>query len=357
MRAMVIVTVLGVGASLAARAEDLVAVADKAKAEGRLTLAGVSRDRCNYGVIIDSFAERYPEIDVAILPAAEAVDPLGLLRGAAGEDAADVVFMDIVAAETARQENLLGVFVPYQLNELPANSYDLGYAWGGVYMEVAAIAVNADRVDNVPRSWADLARPEHKGQVALAHDPAGSPEGALLVAAAGSALTPGGPDPAAAGLDFFAGLAASGNLAPSPAGVQSLLEGTTPILVMLDTDAMRLKDAAGGSPDVKVVVPARGVIPEIRVQAISAAAPHPNAARLWAEYSFHNEPQLALLGQYCHPIRWSDFSQWNLLPEALKTTLPPSLPYDTIDRLPNADEVAARRRTVAQGWSKAVGAL
>jgi putative spermidine/putrescine transport system substrate-binding protein len=330
-----------------ASAEDLAGIAAKAAAEGRLVLSGLSTDRCNYAAILDGFAAGHPGIDVDVVGRVETAH--AALRG--GE--ADVVMMDIVEAEAARADGLLQSFVPYQLNELPPNTYDLGYAWGGVYFEVAAFAVNAERVTDVPRTWDDLADPSHRGQIGLAHDPAGSDEGALLVAAAGSATAAPGDDPAMVGLDFFAGLAASGNLVTSPIGVESLLDGTVPILVLLDTEAMRLQQTAGET--VRVVVPSRSVIPEIAVQAISAAAPHPNAARLWAEYIFHNEPQMALLEGYCHPIRWSDFSQWDMLTEAQMSRLPPSLPYDTVSRFPAADEVAARRAIVSAGWGRAVG--
>ena len=57
-----------------------------------------------------------------------------------------------------------------------------------------------------------------------------------------------------------------------------------------------------GNPDVEVVVPKTGVVAGVYVQAISAYAPHPNAAKLWMEYLYSDEGQIGWLKGYCHPI-------------------------------------------------------
>ncbi len=40
------------------------------------------------------------------------------------------------------------------------------------------------------------------------------------------------------------------------------------------------------------------------VQAISAYAPHPNAAKLWMEYLYSDVGQNTWLNGYCNPIRY-----------------------------------------------------
>ena len=42
------------------------------------------------------------------------------------------------------------------------------------------------------------------------------------------------------------------------------------------------------------------------VQAISAYAPHPNAAKLWMEFLYSDEGQHIWLKGYCNPIRYDD---------------------------------------------------
>jgi putative spermidine/putrescine transport system substrate-binding protein len=50
----------------------------------------------------------------------------------------------------------------------------------------------------------------------------------------------------------------------------------------------------------------RASLAGVYVQAISAYAPHPNAAKLWMEYLYSDEGQLGWLKGYCHPIRFND---------------------------------------------------
>ena len=52
------------------------------------------------------------------------------------------------------------------------------------------------------------------------------------------------------------------------------------------------------NPAVEVVVPKSGVLAGVYVQAISAFAPHPNAAKLWMEYLYSDEGQLVWLKGY-----------------------------------------------------------
>jgi putative spermidine/putrescine transport system substrate-binding protein len=56
-------------------------------------------------------------------------------------------------------------------------------------------------------------------------------------------------------------------------------------------------------------VPKTGVVAGVYVQAISAYAPHPNAAKLWMEYIYSDEGQLGWLEGYCHPIRFNDLAE------------------------------------------------
>ena len=72
------------------------------------------------------------------------------------------------------------------------------------------------------------------------------------------------------------------------------------------TTRLPASDTLHGNPPVEVVVPKSGVVAGVYVQAISAYAPHPNAAKLWMEYLYSDEGQLGWLKGYCHPIRFND---------------------------------------------------
>ena len=67
-----------------------------------------------------------------------------------------------------------------------------------------------------------------------------------------------------------------------------------------------------------------GVVAGVYVQAISAYAPHPNAAKLWMEYLYSDEGQLGWLKGYCHPIRFNDLAKNGKIPADLLAKLPPA---------------------------------
>ena len=74
-------------------------------------------------------------------------------------------------------------------------------------------------------------------------------------------------------------------------------------------NALADKDIAAGNPPIDVVVPTTGRFVGVYVQAISAYAPHPNAAKLWMEYLYSDEGQNIWLKGYCNPIRYDDHGQ------------------------------------------------
>ena len=58
------------------------------------------------------------------------------------------------------------------------------------------------------------------------------------------------------------------------------------------------------------------------VQAISAYAPHPNAAKLWMEYLYSDEGQNIWLNGYCNPIRYDDMVAKSTVDPAALAKLP-----------------------------------
>ena len=165
-----------------------------------------------------------------------------------------------------------------------------------------------------PERAAGLGRPaqadEYKNTVALAGDPRASNQAIQGVYAAG--LSKGGAAGEAAGkagLEFFKELNAKGNFVPVIGKAATLAQGQTPILITWDYNALAGRDTLNGNPPVEVVVPKTGVVAGVYVQAISAFAPHPNAAKLWMEYLYSDEGQLGWLKGYCHPIRFNDLAK------------------------------------------------
>ncbi len=102
-------------------------------------------------------------------------------------------------------------------------------------------------VKNVPQDWADLLKPEYKGQVALSGDPRASTQAQMSVYAA--ALANGGSlDNMQPGLDFFKKLNEAGNFVPVIAKQATVAKGETPVITALGLQRPGRQDHAGRQP-------------------------------------------------------------------------------------------------------------
>jgi putative spermidine/putrescine transport system substrate-binding protein len=221
---------------------------------------------------------------------------------------------------------------------------------------VLSFEVNKDLVPNPPADWADLLKPEYANSVALAGDPRASNQAIQGVYAAG--LGSGGTDAKSAaekGLDFFKQLNTAGNFVPVIGKAATLAQGQTPILITWDYNALSGRDTLNGNPPVDVVVPKSGVVAGVYVQAISAFAPHPNAAKLWMEYLYSDEGQLGWLKGYCHPIRFNDLVKNGKVPQEMLDKLPPAASYEAAV-FPSLEDQAAAKEIITKQWDSVVGA-
>ncbi len=135
----------------------------------------------------------------------------------------------------------------------------------------------------------------------------------------------------------------------------SIAQGETPILVRWDYNALAGRDRLKGNPKVDVVVPKTGVVAGVYVQAISAFAPHPNAAKLWLEYLYSDEGQIGWLKGYCHPIRFNNLVEAGKVPADVLAKLPPAAAYEKAV-FPTLDEQKAAKAVIARDWDSVVGA-
>ena len=93
----------------------------------------------------------------------------------------------------------------------------------------------------------------------------------------------------------------------------------------------------------------------VYIQAISSYAPHPNAAKLWEEYLYSDEGQIAWLAGYCHPIRFNDLAKAGKIPADLLAKLPdPALYAKAV--FPTLDEQGAAKDVITKQWDSVVAA-
>ena len=341
-------------------AETLADIEAAAKQEGQLTTIALPHDWCGYGAVIDGFKAKYPEITVNELNpdagSADEVEAIKANKDNKGPQAPDVIDVGLAFGPQAKAD---GLTMPYKVStwdEIPDNIKDADGHWYGDYYGVMSFLVNKDLVANPPADWADLAKPEYKGQVALAGDPRASNQAILAVLAAGmSKGAAAGEAAGKAGLEVFAEVNKAGNFVPVIGKSGTLAQGATPIVVMWDYNALAARDTLAGNPPVDVVVPKTGVLAGVYVQAISAYAPHPNAAKLWMEYLYSDEGQSLWLKGYCHPARFNAMVKAGKISSELLDALPPAASYEAA-YFPTLEEVDANKKAVVDGWDSVVGA-
>ena len=325
-----------------------------AQAEGMLTTIALPDDWCNYREVIDTFKAKYSLEVNELNPDAGSGDEIEAIKANMnnpGPQAPDVVDVGFSFGE----ENV-DLFTPYKVStwdSIPDSAKDPDGYWYGDYYGVMAFLVNTDVQPTVPQDWADLLDPAYKGQVALSGDPRTSNQAIQAVYASGLA-NGGSLDDAQPGLDFFAQLNAggSGNFVPVIANNGLVAKGETPVRLTWDYNGLAAIDSFAGNPAAVLVVPASGRFGGVYVQAISAYAPHPNAAKLWMEFLYSDEGQTLWMKGYCHPIREEDMRARGVVPADLLAKLP-----DVSGAVfPSNAQLAAAKELITTQWDTVVGA-
>ncbi len=330
-----------------------------AKEEGQLTVIALPHDWCGYGAVIEGFKGKYSLKVNELNPDAgsgDEVEAIKANKGNKGPQAPDVIDVGLSFGPSAKKEGLLQPYKVATWGTIPNDQKDAEGYWYGDYYGVLAFEVNADIVKTPPRDWPDLLKADYKNAVALAGDPRSSNQAIQAVFAAGLSAAKGNVAGAAdAGLKFFAQLNKAGNFVPVIGKPASLAQGATPIMIRWDYNALAGRDTLKGNPKVEVIVPKTGVVAGVYVQAISAYAPHPNAAKLWMEYLYSDEGQLGWLKGYCHPIRFQDLVKSKKMPVDVLAKLPPAEAYAKA-LFPTLDQQDRAKQAITKQWDAVVGA-
>jgi len=343
-----------------ARADAMDDLAAAAKKEGQLTTIALPHDWCGYGDVIAGFKAKYPEITVNELnPDAGSADELEAVRANKdnmGPQAPDVIDVGLAFGPQSKDEKLIQPYKVATWAEIPDNVKDADGYWYADYYGVMAFGVNKDLVKNTPADWADLLKPEYANSVSLTGDPRASNQAILAIMSAGmSRGAEPGQTSGEKGLELFAELNKAGNFVPVTAKSGTIAQGQTPIVAAWDYNLLAWRDSLKGNPPMDVVIPASSSLAGVYVQAISAYAPHPNAAKLWMEYLYSDEGQLGWLKGYCHPARFNAMVAAGKVPKELLDKLPPADAYNKAI-FPTVEQQAANKKAVTEGWDKVVGA-
>ena len=230
---------------------------------------------------------------------------------------ADVTYLGGIAADPAKDAGVLAPYKPKGWEKIPAGLKDPDGYWFTIHSGTLGLFVNKTALAGraVPKSWADLLKPEYKGVVGYL-DPTSAAVGQLGVMAVNLAL--GGSyenlDPAIA---FFKQLSKNQPIVPKQTSYARVLSGEIPILFDYDFNAYRgqYTDKA----PVQFVIPEEGSLVFPYVMALVKGGPNPENAKKVLDFVLSDASQVMWGNAYLRPVfadRLSQEAKAKFLPEA-----------------------------------------
>ena len=259
-----------------------------AKQEGKLVLYGVGTPDL-YEPIRAGFASRFPGIEL------QGVDQRGRdsREKIVAEQQSKNYVADVVISGTDTQAELvsLGLTEAYQPAEIGNAIPGLVPAGGAMSprtLTIFTIAINTTLVppDQEPKSWQDVLDSKWKGKLAM-DDPRGSGPGGTILSGIDYVFGQDIEQKLADQKPFFATQAGPIWTALNRGEYAIFLSGGHPDLI---------SNRKAGAP-VKQIRPAEGVGVTPIGQSLLKNAPHPNAAKLWIEWSLSEDGQTLLATQ------------------------------------------------------------
>jgi putative spermidine/putrescine transport system substrate-binding protein len=195
--------------------------------------------------------------------------------------------------------------------------------WVATFAGSIAFVVNTKYVKHVPKSWADLLKPEYKGMVAF-RDPREWGTGQYMLIAAAIAGG-GGIDDPAPGYDFFARLWRSGNVSTADMTATTFEDGEAPIQIDYDFNGIaQRKKLKKRDIAVKVVIPSDGSVwgpSALMINKYDVAKA--DLLKSLLDYVLGDEAQIRFAESGARPIRYMN-GDLSLPKSARKSWLPAS---------------------------------
>ena len=220
---------------------------------------------------------------------------------------ADMAYYGVTFGIQAKKDGVTAAYKPAGWADIPDGLKDPEGHWFTIHSGTLGFMVNVDALKGkpVPRSWADLLKPEYKGLVGYL-DPSSAFVG-YVGAVAVNAARGGTLDNFSPAIEWFKSLKKNEPIVPKQTSYARVLSGEIAILLDYDFNAYRAKykDKA----NVEFVIPAEGtvVVPYV----MSAVAKGPNAANAHKALDFimSNDGQAIWANAFLRPVRASAISK------------------------------------------------
>src|SRR5256885_608508 len=230
------------------------------------------------------FETAYPDVKVEV----HRTGSQRILQRVMQELQANIKNVDVVHTSDAghyvllKEKKLLAKYTPAGVDAFPAGFKDKDGYYYGLRATVNAITYNTKVVSaaEAPKTWKDLLDPKWKGKMVTAH-----PGYSGVIATHVLALVH------LHGWDYFKALSQNKLMIVQSANDPSTVVSSGERIVAVnggDYSAYQLKKK--GNP-IEIVYPNEGAPLAVSPTAITAFAPHPNAARLFTDFTFTREVQ------------------------------------------------------------------
>ncbi len=318
---------------------------EAAKKEGMVVSFDTGPTWANWAAQFKAFKTRYPEVEIVYNDLGSAATVVALDK-ARNRPQADTAYYFAASAVDAAKRDLVAPFKPVNFDKLPGVFKDPEGKWFTIHSLTVAFIVNTKLVKDVPRSWADLLKPEYKNSVVYL-DPRSTGVGQVMTFAANFAAG-GDMTNVKPGLDYLGKLHHSGNvlrvLGTTP--YAQFVKGEIPIWISYENDGLKAKFTDGLGDAVAVVIPSEASAAAPYGISLVKNGPNPSAGKLWLNL---------IMTEYGQGI----FAQGFVRPSVPGVKLPDSVS----DKLPAAPQVrpldvnaaAARKADIDKGWVTATG--
>ncbi|MBL8341910.1 MAG: ABC transporter substrate-binding protein [Rubrivivax sp.] len=220
---------------------------------------------------------------------------------------ADIAYYGVTFGIQAKKEGVTAAFKPAAWAEIPDGLKDPDGHWFTIHSGTLGFMVNVDALKGkpVPRSWADLLKPEYKGLVGYL-DPASAFVG-YVGAVAINQVRGGTMDNFGPAVEYFKALKKNEPIVPKQTSYARVLSGEIAILLDYDFNAYRAKykDKA----NVEFVIPAEGTVVVPYVMSLANKGPNAGNGRKALDFVLSNEGQAIWANAFLRPVRASAISK------------------------------------------------
>ncbi|HVX91662.1 MAG TPA: ABC transporter substrate-binding protein [Xanthobacteraceae bacterium] len=200
-----------------------------------------------------------------------------------GKAAADVLTTsDPAATEALARKGTFVVFKPENFDKVPDGAKDPNGAFVAQRLNMIAIVARKDKLSesDIPKTWSDLVDPKYKGKL-VTTDPSFTALGLMTVATLSKKLT----------WDYYKKLRGNDTMVvPGNQQVSDMLKSGERLVAAGVLDSYAAEDRKKGHP-LLTIYPSEGALIIPSPTAVIKGSPHPNAAKLFAQYMLSDAAQ------------------------------------------------------------------